>query len=299
MKEAYYFSHDSNARNDKKILKLRSKLGFEGYGIFWALIEMLRDEDDYRLNLDYETISYGLNNADIIIVKSVIEDFGLFVIEDGVFYSNRLIRSMEEKAELSEKRRQSRINYLQKLEKATTNIEQNNNKSATNGITKNGSTPTNIEQIIDIERKGKEKKGKEKKENNNLPEIEISGEEKNNGFNDLEPPEDKFVSLEGKDYAKYFKTLLPESQKVTNSDLINWAKTFDDLMKIDCRSPDEIYKVSEWARKDEFWESNFLSARKLRNKDKNGVMYYDIFLKKMNNGVNLNGKPKLIKPEWL
>jgi len=34
-KEAYYFSHDSNARQDEKIIKLRMKLGWEGYGLYW------------------------------------------------------------------------------------------------------------------------------------------------------------------------------------------------------------------------------------------------------------------------
>jgi len=38
-KEAYYFSLDSNARDDPKILQLRMEMGWEGYGLFWAIIE--------------------------------------------------------------------------------------------------------------------------------------------------------------------------------------------------------------------------------------------------------------------
>lgn len=48
-KEAYYFSHDTNARNDPKILALRDNWGVEGYGIYWVLIEMLRESNDYKL----------------------------------------------------------------------------------------------------------------------------------------------------------------------------------------------------------------------------------------------------------
>ena len=50
-KDAYYFSHDSNARNDIKILRLRRSLGLEGYGIYFCLIEMLREQDDYKMSM--------------------------------------------------------------------------------------------------------------------------------------------------------------------------------------------------------------------------------------------------------
>ena len=43
-----YFSHDSNARNSDKLMKVRMKLGAEGYGIFFMLIERLREEEGYK-----------------------------------------------------------------------------------------------------------------------------------------------------------------------------------------------------------------------------------------------------------
>jgi len=49
-KNAYYFSHDCNARNDEKILMLRAEYGMEGYGIFWALIEMMFEDNETRLS---------------------------------------------------------------------------------------------------------------------------------------------------------------------------------------------------------------------------------------------------------
>lgn len=33
-----YFPHDSNARNDAKILKVRMKYGAEGYGVYFMRI---------------------------------------------------------------------------------------------------------------------------------------------------------------------------------------------------------------------------------------------------------------------
>lgn len=46
-KDAYFFSHDCNARNDPKILALRSVYGAEGYGVYFMLVEILREQPEY------------------------------------------------------------------------------------------------------------------------------------------------------------------------------------------------------------------------------------------------------------
>lgn len=93
-KQSYYFSHDSNARNDIKIMKLRQKHGMAGYGVYWCVIEILRDTADYKLSeQDIEVISFQLGETPDL-VNSVINDFGLFVHEQASFYSVRLQRSM-------------------------------------------------------------------------------------------------------------------------------------------------------------------------------------------------------------
>ena len=93
-KDAYYFSHDSNARNDIKIMKLRRVLGMEGYGIYFSIIEILREQKDYKLSLDsINDISFELRVSEEKI-KSVIKDYELFYIEDDLFFSARLLRSM-------------------------------------------------------------------------------------------------------------------------------------------------------------------------------------------------------------
>ena len=35
---ANYFSHDSNARNDEKVIRLRMKHGAAGYGVYFMLL---------------------------------------------------------------------------------------------------------------------------------------------------------------------------------------------------------------------------------------------------------------------
>jgi len=93
-KDAYYFSHDANARNDLKSIKLRQSLGMEGYGVFWAIIEILRETDGHKLKKsDIRTISFDLKVSEEIIA-SVINDFDLFKISGDVFWSKRLTQSM-------------------------------------------------------------------------------------------------------------------------------------------------------------------------------------------------------------
>ena len=54
-KDVYYFSHDANALSDPKILSMRCDYGFESYGLYWAIIEMLRNESNYKLPLSKNT----------------------------------------------------------------------------------------------------------------------------------------------------------------------------------------------------------------------------------------------------
>ena len=90
-----YFNHDSNARNDLKLIRLRSAGGFEFYGIYFAILELLFAEENKICVSQYDILAYGLQ-CDANKLKAVIEDFDLFVIEDGCFYSRRLNKHIEE-----------------------------------------------------------------------------------------------------------------------------------------------------------------------------------------------------------
>ena len=100
--------HDSNARQDEKLLALRMKLGWEGYGLYWGILEILRDSTDYTGSKDYNEIAFGLR-VSAGLVKKIVEDFGLFTFtEDGKrFYSKRLSKDMDKQARISEKRKQA------------------------------------------------------------------------------------------------------------------------------------------------------------------------------------------------
>ena len=113
-----YFNHDSTARNDYRIISMRAKLGYEGYGVFWALLELLFTEENKICMSQYDILAYGLQ-CDPNILKQVIEDFDLFVIEDGCFYSKRLnnhidtINSKSLKAKENASKRWKNANAMQ------------------------------------------------------------------------------------------------------------------------------------------------------------------------------------------
>jgi hypothetical protein len=105
MKDTYYFSHDYNTRNDEKIKHLIRKHGMEGYGIFWSLVEDLYNNTNV-LRIDYDGMAYDLRtNAEM--VKSVIHDFDLFLVDGGNFSSESVDRRLKKREEKSAKARES------------------------------------------------------------------------------------------------------------------------------------------------------------------------------------------------
>ena len=108
IKTTNYFSHDSNARNDEKVIRLRMKHGAAGYGTYFMILERLREERNYMSAKDYNMIAFDLR-VDASLVKSVVEDFGLFAFVDGgeCFYSESFNNRMEAKDELSQRRSQA------------------------------------------------------------------------------------------------------------------------------------------------------------------------------------------------
>ena len=97
MKDAYYFSHDSNAASDPNIVYMRLTYGWEGYGLYWAIVEHLRDIPDYTYQIKrIDALAYDLHydNLDAF-VTDCIEKFDLFISDGERFWSKSLCRRME------------------------------------------------------------------------------------------------------------------------------------------------------------------------------------------------------------
>ena len=90
------FSHNASASRDPKMLKLRMKLGVEGIGIYWMLIERLMEAKDFTDEADYNALAF-LIGTEPEKVQSVIEDFGLFVMKEGGFSTPILLHRADNK----------------------------------------------------------------------------------------------------------------------------------------------------------------------------------------------------------
>jgi uncharacterized protein YeaO (DUF488 family) len=62
-----------------------------------------------------------------------------------------------------------------------------------------------------------------------------------------------------------------ESQK------IKWLKTIDQLERIEKYNPRQVFYITKKTLQDDFWAGNFITIHKLRQKNKDGIKYIDVF----------------------
>jgi len=137
-KESFYFSHDCGASRDLKMIKLRRKFGWEGAGIFWAVIEALRETSNYEISLeDADDLLFEFG------IKREIFDYlfkcGLLTKDGDVFYSASLKRRME----LKEVRIKTNRENGQKGGRPKKEENRGCDNNATNNVTKFQDVPEN------------------------------------------------------------------------------------------------------------------------------------------------------------
>lgn len=140
-KEAYYFSHDSNARHDPKITAMRGVYGSEGYAWFFMFIEMMRETDGYKLDMQskYAFNAYAMqmhSNSDAIasFVHDCINEFELFSSDEVTFWSESLLRRMDKAHERSKKAAESANARWKKTQNNANASDDNANASKTDAI---------------------------------------------------------------------------------------------------------------------------------------------------------------------
>ncbi len=178
-KNAYYFSHDSNARHDEKILMLRAEHGWEGYGLYWALVEMMFDSGDTALSHDkIKGVSLSLG-TDMALLSAVIDTCiaeGLFVTDGDTFWSDSLRRRKSKFTEKNERQRKQKSEAGKKGAAARWGKDgteysameeeaDNSNGLDSTDIAENGTSIADDSRPMTDDSKGKERKGKERKGN--------------------------------------------------------------------------------------------------------------------------------------
>lgn len=92
-----YIPHPSNCRVSSELLALLANEGPSGYGIYWMLLEMLRDAPEYKLEFNEKLLSFSLHLTDAEVLKRVVQQYNLFTIDkNGRFSSPWLCGAMEE-----------------------------------------------------------------------------------------------------------------------------------------------------------------------------------------------------------
>ena len=100
-KDAYWFKHDSTAGRGLRMRKMAHIYGHWGKGIYWDVIEILRDQSNYCFDSDDSSLQML---ADLIGCKdeskflSWFRDcirFELFLIQDNKFFSEVMCENME------------------------------------------------------------------------------------------------------------------------------------------------------------------------------------------------------------
>jgi hypothetical protein len=245
MKDAYYFPHDSNARNDPKMSALKLKYRAFGVGMYWIFIEILRDQEEFKYFIDQDIVWDNLADEFMTTPKKAeefindcIHKFKLLKTDGQHIWSDSLIRRLKPMLEERDKKSAGGKKGMQ---------SRWGNKSSENNLvitelydtSKNDITPDN---------KGKESKVKESK-----------GEDSKSL---------KIFSPESWEYkfASALKQLILKNNPTakTPDDLQKWAKGFDMIFRVDNRNIDEVSEVLRYCQQDKFWMKNILSPDNFR-----------------------------------
>ncbi len=100
-KDSYWFKHDSTAGRALKMRKMSHIYGHEGKGLYWDVVEILRDQEGYRFESDESSlqmlcdlVGYSDDNRFISWFKDSLR-LGLFEIRDEYFFCPPLSKNME------------------------------------------------------------------------------------------------------------------------------------------------------------------------------------------------------------
>jgi hypothetical protein len=136
-KDAYYFPHFCNARGDRKIKRLMKDLGVEGYGLYFMLLEVLREQDGFMFPLsDIDLLADEFRTSEAKL-KTVIINYSLFEVDqDSMFFSPKFNEYMQpylnmkqQRIQAAKKSVEARRKKAEEKQKALTTVERPLNDS--------------------------------------------------------------------------------------------------------------------------------------------------------------------------
>lgn len=118
MKEAYFFSHDYNARQDPKMQEVLMDYGVAGIGIYWCIVEQLYEQGGRMALASIKAIAFALHVVQDD-VRSIVMNYGLFDNDGTEFWSPSASRRLDERREIIEKRAKAATKRWSKNAKET------------------------------------------------------------------------------------------------------------------------------------------------------------------------------------
>lgn len=104
-KDAYWFTHDANARNDTKMIRLRRKAGLEGVGFYWCIIELLRETEKHKLTeVEIDDLAYEMRCKNDNILSEIVECELLCSDNSDFYFSPSLLNRLKKWNEKKKKR---------------------------------------------------------------------------------------------------------------------------------------------------------------------------------------------------
>ena len=156
MKKDQYIPHEVSMRNTTEVMNLIENEGMAGYGIYWALLEYLRTQDDYVGDLRVLKSLARQLKTKLAKIESVLNGYGLFIVTDYSFRSRKLESAMKP---LEDKRKAM---SKQNVGKAEANRKQNEVKpEAERNQVPCNTLKTNTEIVLSKVKESKVKKSKE------------------------------------------------------------------------------------------------------------------------------------------
>lgn len=90
-----YIPHPSNCSKSSMITTLLIEEGHAAYGIYWMVLELLRDCPEYRIGNNPKSIAWSIHCTDLDLVARVLKNYGLFDVDaDGLLFSPWLLDQM-------------------------------------------------------------------------------------------------------------------------------------------------------------------------------------------------------------
>jgi hypothetical protein len=257
-KEAYYFSHDSNARHDPKMTAMRSVYGSEGYGWFWIIVELMREADEYKLDMQgrYTFNAYAMQmhtecNTAEQFVKDCINEFNLFSSDGSHFWSPSLLRRMDMREQTSEKRREA-ANKRWGKERGNANASKDNANAM----------------------QGKERKGNKKEIKNHTVDSDECDEMFNQFWNAYPKKNGKAKAVVK--WRTYFKAGLIDINKIMNGleRYLNYVEYERTIRKFDRQYLDGLTFVNGERWNDEWTQNNVKPFKPSEKKEKEVELYF-------------------------